>query len=103
MSTKNFDFFEKFFANIEAKRLKHIDAVFNHILIDISALYKSSFAFKLFSLRDYLGGCLLPLGGFVLGGVASLILQLRCSQIKTISLEVGKLILQSNSSESIYE
>ncbi|XP_063717447.1 P3 protein-like [Symsagittifera roscoffensis] len=60
------------------------------LLVYISiALYKSSFAFKLFSLRDYLGGCLLPLGGFVLGGVASLILQLRCSQIKTISLEVG--------------
>ncbi|XP_075262158.1 ileal sodium/bile acid cotransporter-like [Convolutriloba macropyga] len=53
------------------------------------ALYKSSFAFKLFSLRDYLGGCLLPLGGFIIGALAATILRLRFSQTKTISLEVG--------------
>jgi len=53
------------------------------------ALYKSSFAFTLFSAKDILGGFLLPLGGFIIGALAALVIRLRFSQMKTIALEVG--------------
>ena len=52
--------------------------------------YKTWYVFQLLTGKDLLGAILLPLSGFSLGTFASVLMRLRCSQVKTIAIEVGE-------------